>query len=270
MLFNIILCFKIVVLINYLYRGGLISMSDTNNLKFTSDEINAQKLDELISSRKSFQIVAVKNISYIVNLIEGAIEKKSLSCRVYSEMRAAAMAGIVIPAIAAALPSEYVEKELKARIDRLVLATADSCKLEKLSFVMFGNSRYMHLLKDQIKWVVQAGDTYGGVRMTYSYGIMNSGDIRIQVVSSRKIDINNTYGDKLRLLPISMDPSILTWEMLKYDSYILNSPKEAGYLNNKLPGGAYSVVTASTRVKPIALQGFQSYVTLSNKADYVL
>ncbi|QNM87916.1 hypothetical protein [Aliarcobacter cryaerophilus] len=72
-------------------------MSDTNNLKFTSDEINAQKLDELISSRKSFQIVAVKNISYIVNLIEGAIEKKSLSCRVYSEMRAAAMAGIVIP-----------------------------------------------------------------------------------------------------------------------------------------------------------------------------
>ena len=67
-----------------------------------------------------------------------------------------------------------------------------------------------------------------------------------------------------------MDPSILTWEMLKYDSYILNSPKEAGYLNNKLPGGAYSVVTASTRVKPIALQGFQSYVTLSNKSDYVL
>lgn len=172
--------------------------------------------------------------------------------------------------VTTALPSEYVEKELKARIDRLVLATADSCKLEKLSFVMFGNSRYMHLLKDQIKWVVQAGDTYGGVRMTYSYGIMNSGDIRIQVVSSRKIDINNTYGDKLRLLPISMDPSILTWEMLKYDSYILNSPKEAGYLNNKLPGGAYSVVTASTRVKPIALQGFQSYVTLSNKSDYVL
>ena len=67
MLFNIILCFKIVVLINYLYRGGLISMSDTNNLKFTSDEINAQKLDELISSRKSFQIVAVKKNN---NLLE--------------------------------------------------------------------------------------------------------------------------------------------------------------------------------------------------------
>lgn len=58
-------------------------MSDTNNLKFTSDEINAQKLDELISSRKSFQIVAVKNISYIVNLIEGAIEKKFILSSIF-------------------------------------------------------------------------------------------------------------------------------------------------------------------------------------------
>jgi hypothetical protein len=46
--------------------------------------------------------------------------------------------------VTTALPSEYVEKELKARIDRLVLATADSCKLEKLSFVMFGNSGHTH------------------------------------------------------------------------------------------------------------------------------
>ena len=66
-------------------------------LGFSADELSIEKLEELISSKKSFRIFSVKDISFIVNKIEKSIEKKGLSCRVYSEMRSAAIAGIAIP-----------------------------------------------------------------------------------------------------------------------------------------------------------------------------
>ena len=56
-------------------------------LKFTSDELTDEKLKELIVKKESFCVVAVKNMSYTVNKIEGAIEKQSLRCRVYMENR---------------------------------------------------------------------------------------------------------------------------------------------------------------------------------------
>ena len=65
--------------------------------KFTSDELTASELSELVSNKKSFQVVAVKDISFTVNKIEGAIEKQGLRCRVYTEYRSAVMSGMVIP-----------------------------------------------------------------------------------------------------------------------------------------------------------------------------
>ena len=55
--------------------------------KYTSEDITTEKLSELIAKKASFQIVAVKNISSVVNKVEGAIEKKGLRCRVYTEYR---------------------------------------------------------------------------------------------------------------------------------------------------------------------------------------
>jgi hypothetical protein len=51
----------------------------------------------LVKNKKSFKVVAVKDIGYMVNKLEGAIEKQDLSCRVYSEYRSAAMAAVAIP-----------------------------------------------------------------------------------------------------------------------------------------------------------------------------
>lgn len=65
--------------------------------KFTSDELSVNKLSDLVKNKKSFQIVAVKDISFTVNKIEGAIEKQGLRCRVYTEYRSAAISGMVIP-----------------------------------------------------------------------------------------------------------------------------------------------------------------------------
>lgn len=72
-------------------------MSKTDIENFTSDELTADKLSYLIGRKKSFKVVAVNDIGYMVNKIEGAIEKRDLSCRVYSEYRSAAMAAVAIP-----------------------------------------------------------------------------------------------------------------------------------------------------------------------------
>ena len=68
-------------------------MSRMDILKFTSDELTDEKLKELIVKKESFCVVAVKNMSYTVNKIEGAIEKQSLRCRVYMENRSALIGG---------------------------------------------------------------------------------------------------------------------------------------------------------------------------------
>lgn len=68
--------------------------------KFTADELDAQKLDDLISQHQSFQVVGVGDISAVVARIEGRIEKVGLRCRIYTEYRAAAMAGSLFSGVA--------------------------------------------------------------------------------------------------------------------------------------------------------------------------
>ncbi|MFC4260365.1 hypothetical protein ACFOZ5_15205 [Marinobacter lacisalsi] len=72
-------------------------MTDIDIYKFTSDELTESKVSDLVSNKKSFQVVAVKDISFTVNKIEGAIEKTGLRCRVYTEYRSAAIAGMAVP-----------------------------------------------------------------------------------------------------------------------------------------------------------------------------
>jgi hypothetical protein len=66
-------------------------------LNFAAEELASTKLSELIAQRKSFQISAVKDVSFVVNKVEGEIERQNLRCRVYTEYRSAAIAGVAVP-----------------------------------------------------------------------------------------------------------------------------------------------------------------------------
>ncbi len=70
-------------------------MSKVDILRFTSDELEEEKLKKLIKQKQSFQIVTVKNIGHTVNKIEGAIEREGLKCRVYTENRSSLLAGFI-------------------------------------------------------------------------------------------------------------------------------------------------------------------------------
>ena len=72
-------------------------MAEIDIENFTTDDITSEKLNNLIEERKSFKIVAVKDIGFMINKIEGTIEKRDLSCRVYSEYRSVAMGAVAIP-----------------------------------------------------------------------------------------------------------------------------------------------------------------------------
>lgn len=61
--------------------------------KLTSDELTLEKLDTLVMRRESFQVVAVSNISSVVEKIEGRIEKNGLRCRVFTEYRSGSLLG---------------------------------------------------------------------------------------------------------------------------------------------------------------------------------
>ena len=45
-----------------------------------------------------------------------------------------------------ALPSEYIAKELKFKIDRFLIDISDDVKMDNMKFVLYGNPRYISLL----------------------------------------------------------------------------------------------------------------------------
>ena len=151
-----------------------------------------------------------------------------------------------------ALPSEYIYKELKFKIDRFLIDIADTLKLENLHFVCYGNPRYISLLNPVIKWVFNAGQSIGGVKLDYSYGVMTSGDVKIYVVSSKLIDAKKHRG--IRLIPF-FDGGI-TFKRYKFSTDIVTS-KDSGYKDPTRPGGSMTYVWGVSRYTDIGLQAVQ-------------
>jgi hypothetical protein len=118
--------------------------------------------------------------------------------------------------ITTALPNEYIEKMLKFAIDGLITDICDNAKLEDMTFVMYGNPRYIRLLSAHVNWVTRPGSSSNGVKLDYSYGIMTSGDVKVQVVSTKKVnakyDADAKLHQGLRLIPYPLDKSTMTFK----------------------------------------------------------
>lgn len=162
-----------------------------------------------------------------------------------------------------ALPSEYIAKELKFLIDRFVIDIADTVKLEDLHFVLYGNPRFVSLINPAVKWVFQAGQSVGGVKLDYSYGVMTSGDVKIYVVSSKLIDARTHKC--LRLIPF-FDGGI-TFKRFKFSTDIVTS-KESAYKDPDHVGGSMTYVFGVERYKDVHLQAIQGEIGLKN-TDFV-
>lgn len=164
-----------------------------------------------------------------------------------------------------ALQSEYIAKELKFKIDRFVIDIADTVKLDNMNFVIWGNPRYISLLDPYVKWVFRQGDSVGGVKLDYSYGVMTSGDVKIYVVSSKKI--NHKTHSTLRLLPFVTDNQTITFKRYKFSTDVVTSDKSA-YKDTERAGGSQTYVWGASRYVDVALQAIQGEVGFEN-ADFI-
>ena len=166
-----------------------------------------------------------------------------------------------------ALPSEYIEKQLKWEIDRFIIDLTNTCKMEDLTFVIYGNPKYVSLLGKNVNWVLNQGSTTGGIKHNYSYGVMTTGNVKVQVVSALKFDEKHPNHAGLRIVPIALNPSQMTFKHYKYNTHILTA-KDSAYRSPDRPGGSYTNLLGVSRYTDAAVQGIQGLVTFSN-AEFI-
>lgn len=160
-----------------------------------------------------------------------------------------------------ALQVEYIQKMLKFYIDRFVIDICDTAKIENMTFVIYGNPRYISLLDPEVNWVVKSGSFVGGVKLNYSYGIMNAGGLKIQVVSTMKYDSNDKR--KLRFIPYPLSNDQFTFKHYKYTTHILTG-QNSGYRSAKRPGGSATYLMGTTRNTTASIQGIQGSISFKN------
>lgn len=174
--------------------------------------------------------------------------------------------------ITTALPCEFISKMLKFKIDRLITDIADNAKLDGFTFVIYGNPRYISFLNPEVNWVTRPGSTINGVKLDYSYGIMTSGDVKVQVVSTKKV---NAKYDKaahmhrgLRFIPFPTSPEQFTFKHYKYTTHILTAQNSA-YRDPNKPGGSMTNLMGVSRYTNASIQGIQAQLGIVNAEPYI-
>ena len=158
-----------------------------------------------------------------------------------------------------------LKNAMKAKFDHILLPISnlliDESQIDNVTFVVYGNPRYISLLDPEVNWVVKAGDSVGGVKLNYSYGVMNAAGMKIQVVSTYKYD--NKDSRKLRFIPFPLSEDQFTFKHYKYTTHILTA-QNSGYRDASRPGGSYTYLMGTTRNVTAAIQGIQGSMTFKN------
>ena len=171
-----------------------------------------------------------------------------------------------------ALPNEFIEKMLKFHIDGLLIDIADKAKLEDMTFVIYGNPRFIRFLNPVVNWVTRPGSTMNGIKLDYGYGIMTSGDIKVQVVSTKKVNASYDSAEKsfsgVRIIPFPLNKEQFTFKHYKYTTHILTG-QNSNYRDAELPGGSQTYLMGNSRYTNAEVQGIQAQVKLGNAERYI-
>lgn len=171
-----------------------------------------------------------------------------------------------------ALPNEYIEKMLKFKIDRLITDICDKAKIEDMTFVIYGNPRFISLLNPVVNWITRPGSTANGVKLDYGYGIMTSGDVKVQVVSTKKVTATYDEDKKefsgIRLIPYPLSNEQFTFKHYKYTTHILTAQNSA-YRAPDLPGGSMTNLMGVSRYTNAVVQGIQAQLKFANAEEYI-
>lgn len=115
--------------------------------------------------------------------------------------------------------SDYIDKELKFRFNKLLSSLKDKLKTEELMFVAYAHPENIELFNSSVKWVVDEGTRIGGLQLDYRFGVMTETGTRVHFVSSMKVD--KKLG--IRVVAYPTTENHITFKHYKYSFNIENT-----------------------------------------------
>lgn len=115
--------------------------------------------------------------------------------------------------------SDYIEKELKFRFNKLVSSLKDILKTSEIMFVAYGHPNNIELFNSSVKWVVDENTRVGGVQLDYKFGVMTESGNRIHFVSSLKV----AEEEGIRIVAYPTTANHITFKHYKYSFNIENT-----------------------------------------------
>lgn len=186
------------------------------------------------------------------------------------------------PAGFAGDPFKYISSVIQFRIKAIIHDLTDLLKLDNLSFIIVGNPMAVQPICEFVNWKCQQGQSIGGITVNGSYGFATDMGANIRVVSSNLYDPytkdnviqyeddGTTVKKRQKELVLHMygyptSPDHISYRHLKYTSHLLTSQSQTAYTSPKISrGGAYNIVTATSRYHTFAVQGIQARIVLLN------
>ena len=169
---------------------------------------------------------------------------------------------------------KYCASAIQFRLKSVIYQLSEDTKLDNMAFIVAGNSMATQLMGEFKEWKITQGTNVGGINVNGSYGYGTDMDANIRVVASNLYDpyTTNTVESTgkrelvLHIYVYSTSPDRITFKHLKYTNHLMTSQSQTAYQSPNAPGGAYNIVTATSRYKTIAIQGIQADLILLNSS----
>lgn len=169
-------------------------------------------------------------------------------------------------------PYKFMSTAIQFKLKSIIHQITELTKLEDLSFVIVGNPMATQLIAEFVNWKSQSGTTIGGITVNNSYGFATDMGANVRVVATNlfdaytveKVTPTNKRELVLHIYGYPTDKEHISQQHLKYTSHLFTSQSQTAYQSVAAAGGAYNIVTATSRFSTISIQGIQSRLILLN------
>lgn len=170
-------------------------------------------------------------------------------------------------------PYKYISTATQFRIKAAIHQIAEITKLEGLSFIIVGNPMACQLISEFTNWKVESGTSVGGINVNNSYGYTTDLGANVRIVASNIYDAytpdpQDETGKRELVVHIygyPTDAEHISFKHLKYTSHLLTSQGQSAYQSPRAQGGgAYQIVTATSRFRTISIQSIAVDIVFLN------
>ena len=176
------------------------------------------------------------------------------------------------PSYFAGDPFKYISTAIQFRLKALIHQLTEMTKLDNLSFIIVGNPMACQLITEFVSWKVQQGANIGGITVNNSYGFATDMGANVRVVATNLFDAYTVLPHEetnkreliLHIYGYPTTPEHISFRHLKYTSHLLTSQSQTAYQSTQAPGGAYNIVTATSRFHTMAIMGIQARLMMIN------